>query len=136
MIGMATKLGAMNPLREKLLGSPQPLLVALRNLIHANSKLANFGALGRAIDDVASARLPPGGAFASTVTNPCVGLRMLIFSVSGDDGTPGNPSLRPVLPRSHSTRAPAGNPVERLHTAWPSAATALGRLGFVREHGA
>jgi hypothetical protein len=97
MIGMTTKLAALDILRARLLTSATPALAALGHLLDTHPQYASMGALGTGMGDFAPVRLPSGGPLGSSGANPYVELWKLVFNVFGGDGTPANPGLKPVL---------------------------------------
>ncbi|MBA5635712.1 hypothetical protein H3H37_01420 [Duganella sp. LX20W] len=99
MIGMATKLAALQLLRQRLLAAADPQLAALGNLLSTQARYASFGALGTAIGDFAPVRLPASGTLGAAGANPYIALWKLVFNVFGGDGTAANPGLKPVLDR-------------------------------------
>lgn len=99
MIGMATKLGALELLRKRLQASSDPTLASYGALLASQPEYAAFGALGTSLGDFVPVRVPPEGPLGSSGANPYVTLWKLLFKVYGGDETPANPGLKPVLDR-------------------------------------
>jgi hypothetical protein len=97
MIGMTTKLAALDLLRTRLLASAVTPLVEFGHLLEAQAPYASLGALGTAVGDFAPVRLPPSDTFGTAGPNPYVDLWKKMFNVFGGDETPANPGLKPVL---------------------------------------
>lgn len=97
MIGMTTKLAALELLRKRLLSSPDASLQGLGHLIDNQPEFCRMGALGTTLGDFAPVRLPANAPLGSSGANPYVELWKLIFNVFGGDGTTANPGLKPVL---------------------------------------
>lgn len=98
MIGMTTRLAALDLLRARLLASGAPPLADHGNLLQAQPAYAALGALGTALGDFAPVRAAAaGGTLGAAGTNPYVELWKMMFDVFGGDATPANPGLKPVL---------------------------------------
>lgn len=97
MIGMVTRLAALDLLHVRLQASGDARLRGFGQLIDTHPEFARTGALGTALGDFAPVRLPTGGPLGSAIPNPYVELWKLVFNVFGGDGTPANPGLKPVL---------------------------------------
>ncbi|MGD7186812.1 hypothetical protein ACQCRI_21495 [Ralstonia pseudosolanacearum] len=97
MIGMTTKLAALELLRKRLLSSADANLQSLGHLIDTHPEFCRMGALGTALGDFSPVRLPADAPLGSSGANPYVELWKLVFNVFGGDGTTTNPGLKPVL---------------------------------------
>lgn len=98
MIGIATRLGALRILRQRLLASGDPKLIGFGQLIDAHAGWAHFGAIGPAFGDFLPVRVS-GGVIGAPGASPFVQIWKLLLNVFGGDGTSTNPGLKPVLDR-------------------------------------
>jgi hypothetical protein len=97
MIGMTTKLAALDLLKSRLLSSGDATLSGLGHLLDTNPEYGYMGAIGTAVGDFCPVRLPPDGPLGSSGANSYVELWKLLFNVFGGDGSDANPGLKPVL---------------------------------------
>jgi len=101
MLGIATRLAGLQSLRNRLMASADPNLVAYANLIDVHPQWANFGALGPAWGDLCPTHIDMV-VFGSPGVSGYTALWKKIFSVFGGDGSDANPGLKPVLDQIRS----------------------------------